>query len=207
MLGVNMTSHYHGRHRAMDDDTDRYWMHSTGSASNSKPQVPAKITSPDRAALDRSNWIKNCAQLILGSYRRDDFADPSSYAVQLGMILERYDDSVIEAVTSPTTGIQRTCKFPPSIAEFVEFIDEHIRRSTYAAQFDARAREQLRERDEFERQEKAESPEHRKKVADRIKGELREHGFEFRGDTKPAKSTWKQFSAEELLKMYPPREP
>lgn len=188
-----------------DDDTDRYWMRSTGSAKGSnKPGLPT-TTSPARAALDRSNWIRKCASLILSSYRKDDFADPDGYVVQLAMVLERYDDKVIDAVTSPVTGIQRTCKFPPSIAEFVEFIDEHIRRATFAAQYDARSRKQLDEREEFEREAKAETPEHRQRVAERIKGELRAKGFAFSGDSKPAQNHWKKFSAEELLKIYPPK--
>lgn len=188
----------------MVDDTDRYWTHSTGSGkSSSKPGLPT-TTSPAQAGLDRSKWIKKCAQLILSSYRRDDFADPDGFAVQIAMVLERYDDAVIRAVTSPLTGIQRTCKFPPSIAEFVEFIDEHIRRSTYASTYDQRSREQLREREEIEA--KAESFEHRQKVAERIKNELRGHGFQFQGDTKPAENAWKQFSTDELLAKYPPRE-
>jgi hypothetical protein len=90
------------------------------------------------------------------------------------MVLERYDDKVIREVSSPATGIQRTCKFPPSIAEVVEFIDEHIRRSTYASQYDVRSEQQLKERAENEQQEKAESPEHRHKVAERIKHEVAE---------------------------------
>ena len=63
------------------------------------------------------------------------------------MVLERYDDKVIDAVTSPATGIQRTCKWPPSIAEMVEFIDEHIRRAGFAANYDARSRAQIEERE------------------------------------------------------------
>lgn len=90
------------------------------------------------------------------------------------MVLERYDDKVIEAVTSPT-GIQRTCKFPPSLAEVVEFIDEHIRRTNYAAEYNSRSEQQLRERNEGGT---TESPEHRRKVAERIKAELRGRGFE-----------------------------
>lgn len=123
------------------------------------------------------------------------------------MVLERYDDKVIREVTSPVTGIQRTCKFPPSIAEFVEFIDEHIRRSTYASQYDERSKQQLENREKYEREGTTEAAEYRKAVADRIKNELRGHGFQFKGDTKPAENHWKQFSADDLLGKYPKAEP
>ena len=144
-------------------------------------------TSRDPAA--RNLWIKKCAQLILSSYRRDDFADPDGYTLQLAMILDRYDDAVIEAVTLPTTGIQRTCKFPPSIAEVVAFIDDHIRRANYAKEYDTRTREQLREREEFERSTKAETPEHRAAVVKRCKEEARAKGFRFPEDKTPHHET------------------
>jgi hypothetical protein len=182
-----------------DDDADRYWTHSTDLAKGSNKRVPVTTTSPDRAGLDRSNWIRKCAQQILSSYRRDDFADADGYAVQLAIVLERYDDAIIREVTSPITGIQRTCKFPPSIAEFVEFIDEHVRRSTYAGQFDARTREQLRKRAEAEALEKAEPLEYRRKVAERI---LAEYKAAVMPETKPQEQKWKRFNAEELLAMY-----
>lgn len=117
-------------------------------------------------------------------------------------MLERYDDAVIRAVTSPVTGIQRTCKFPPSIAEFVEFINEHIRRSTYTATYDAHSQKQIKECEEFERQGTTEHAEYRKAVAKRIKGELNAKGFRFEGDTKPAEWHWKKFSPDELSMMY-----
>jgi hypothetical protein len=186
-----------------DDDTDRYWMRSTGSEKNSTPKARSLTsTSPAQAAQHRSDWIRTCAQQVLSSYRKDDFADPDSYGVQLAMVLERYDDKTIREVTSPITGIQRTCKFPPSIAEVVEFIEDHVRRATFASNYDARSKRQLEEREEYERQGKTESTEHRAAVAKRIKDELRGHGFKFEGDTKPAEQTWKQFSAEELMAKY-----
>lgn len=189
----------------MDDDADRYWMPPTGSTKRPPNTALSKTTRREQVALDRSLWILNQARRVLGSYRKDDFADPEVYVTTLVEILERYDDKVIEAVTSPTTGIMRTCKFPPSIAEFVEFIEEHIRQASFSATYDARSRKQLEEREEFERQAKAETPEYRKQVADRIRNELRERGFQFSGDTKPAQNTWKRFTAEELLAKYPPK--
>jgi hypothetical protein len=118
--------------------------------------------------------------MVFGSYRRDDFADPESFLVQLGVVLERYSDAVIETVTSPLTGIQRECKFPPSIAEFVEFCDDAQRRSTFGARWDAQKDKQLAEREEFARQSKEETLEHRTEVVNRVLGELKGQGFQFR---------------------------
>ena len=44
--------------------------------------------------------------------------------MQLGAVLERYSDNIIREVSSPLTGIQRHCKFPPTIAEVAEMCDE-----------------------------------------------------------------------------------
>lgn len=68
------------------------------------------------------------AKLLFGSYRKDDFADPDNFLLQLGMILERYPDHIVEYVTSPLTGIQRKSEFPPSIARVVEACDAETAR-------------------------------------------------------------------------------
>lgn len=187
----------------MDDDTDRYWTHSTGSAKSSTPKGRSVTsTSQAQAVQHRSDWITTCARQVLSSYRKDDFADPDGYAVQLAMVLERYDDKVIRAVTSPTEGIQRSCKFPPSIAEVVEFIEEHIRRASFAANYDARSRQQIEEREQFERDQR-EPLEYRRAVVERV---MADYKSKLVPETKPQRQTWKQFSADELLAKYPPRE-
>jgi hypothetical protein len=139
------------------------------SPDSNKPASPA-IISPAAADPNRSIWISKCARVILSSYRRDDFADPDGFLVQAAMVLERYPDEIIRQVTSPITGIQRTCKWPPSIAELVEFCDDAQRRATFTARWDEQTRKQLAERKEFERSAKAESAEHRAAVVQRVWG-------------------------------------
>jgi hypothetical protein len=68
----------------------------------------------------RTAMITQAVDLILSSYRKDQFADPDGFLAQLGVILAEYPDEVIKHVSHPLTGIQRTCKFPPSLAEIVE---------------------------------------------------------------------------------------
>jgi hypothetical protein len=92
--------------------------------------------------------------------------------VQLGSVLERYDDATIKAATDECDGIQAHCKFPPSIAECREFCDEIRRRQNRTADWDARAQKQFREREEMERDYARETPEHRRAVAQRIKAEI-----------------------------------
>jgi hypothetical protein len=137
---------------------------------------------------------------VFGAYRRDEFADPENFIQQLGMILERYDDHVIERVTNPLTGIQRKCKFPPSIAEMVEACDAEHRSHTYVAQYDRRSTQQLRERAEAESLETAEPLEYRRNVAERILAEYK--ATTTPPETKPQQQRWKRFTTDELLAMY-----
>ena len=97
--------------------------YSTGSRTWTPP------TSPVQANPRRSAWILLQCRQILSAYRRDDFADPEGFILQLLTVLERYPDDIIVDVTNPTSGIQRQCKFPPSIAEIVEACDSHIARA------------------------------------------------------------------------------
>ena len=142
------------------------------------------------------------AQRIFGSYRRDDFADPDTFLVQLGMIFERYGDQLIEEASNPITGIQRTCKFPPSIAEMTDFLEDLKRRKDFPTQYDERSRKQLEERDEYERQAKTESADHRKAVVDRAMAEMRAKGFAFEGDEKPSLTKFNRYSDDQLRAMY-----
>jgi hypothetical protein len=106
------------------DEENQYWKQPTVSSIGSAARKLPAPTSRAPADPNRSTWIASACRAILSSYRRDDFADPDGYLVQLGMVLERYPDDIIKHVTSPITGIQRHCKFPPSIAEVVEMCED-----------------------------------------------------------------------------------
>jgi hypothetical protein len=124
--------------------------------------------------------------MVFGAYRRDDFADPEVFLAQLGIVLQRYSDTVIVEATSPMTGLQHTCKFPPSIAEATQFCDELKRRSTYASKWDEHSRKQLDEREEALRQAKAETAEHRAAIVARIKADLAKRGMHMQTDPQAA---------------------
>lgn len=65
-------------------------------------------------------WLADKIKILFSSYRLDQYPEPKSFLAQVGMVMERYDAAVVAHVTSPLTGLQRKCKFPPSIAEVVE---------------------------------------------------------------------------------------
>jgi hypothetical protein len=61
--------------------------------------------------------------MLFGAYRADQYADPDGFTVQLGMVLEQYSDDIVVYVTDPRTGIQRSIRWPPTIAEVVSACD------------------------------------------------------------------------------------
>jgi hypothetical protein len=87
-----------------------------------KPQVPAPSSGPSRKC--EPGWLLTKMQILFSSYRLDSYPDPEAFMAQIGTVLEQYDPQVVSIATSPLTGIQRKCKFPPSIAEVVEFCEE-----------------------------------------------------------------------------------
>lgn len=71
-------------------------------------------------ADSRSTWIAKRLEVMLSAFRKDEYANPESFALQAAMNLQGYSREVIEYVTAPTTGLQTRLKFPPSLAEIVE---------------------------------------------------------------------------------------
>lgn len=98
---------------------------------------PPPHTFQDQKNPSRSAWISEKSRLIFSAYRRDEFADPETFLAQLGLILERYRDEIVDAVSSPFTGIQRRYKTPPSIAAIVESCDEEVARLERIRRFSA----------------------------------------------------------------------
>lgn len=65
--------------------------------------------------------------MLFSAYRRDDFADPEGFVMQLGMILCDFPEEVVTYITSPRTGMQRRSKWPPTINEIIEAAEDHVR--------------------------------------------------------------------------------
>jgi hypothetical protein len=68
--------------------------------------------------------VERQVHVLLSAYRRDDYADPEGFVLQLAVILSDYPPDVVRYVTDPLTGIQRRLKWPPSIAEIIEACED-----------------------------------------------------------------------------------
>ena len=98
--------------------------------TQSKPQtIPGRAVSSARSTDDlrrsRESLILRCQRIIFSAYRADQYSDPEGYMASLGAVLEQYEDKVIVYVTDPRSGVQRGCKWPPTIAEIVSACDAH----------------------------------------------------------------------------------
>jgi hypothetical protein len=139
--------------------------------------LPPSKASEKKSDAERLN---DAAIKIFSSYRKDLFADPVEFSRQLlEEVFPRFPVDIVEQAADPFTGIVRAYPhWPPNIGEVVNFLAELDRPQRFARQFDEQSRLQRAERDQLERKQKEESPEHRKQVADRILGELAQRGGE-----------------------------
>ena len=67
-----------------------------------------------------------CQRIIFSAYRTDQFNDPEGYMASLGAVFEQYPIDVVVWVTDPRTGVQRGCKWPPTIAEIVAACEARV---------------------------------------------------------------------------------
>src|SRR5947209_8731385 len=92
---------------------DQFSRQSTGSAANS---------------ID-ANKLLDLLEVFFSSYRRDLYADPDRFTMQLGLLMEGLPEDVVRYCVDPRTGIQKEYpSFPPNIGEIGEFIETARRR-------------------------------------------------------------------------------
>jgi len=88
-------------------------------------------------------------KILFGAYRLDQYPDAESFMLQCAAILADYPVQVVVYVSDPRTGIQRTNKFPPALAEIVGACDErlaYLHRQIEHEQFQARKSQAIIER-------------------------------------------------------------
>lgn len=86
----------------------------------------------------------------MGCYRRDDTADPDTYAAAVSAILAGYSPDVVQRVTDPRTGLASRLQWLPSVKEVRDACEELARRAASAARIERQREETLAERRRFE---------------------------------------------------------
>src|SRR5450631_2209684 len=93
------------------------------------PAIPGQEASSQRSTArlnSRKTLILQRQRILFSAFRSDQYSDPEGYLASLGIVLEQYPDDVILYITDPRTGVQRACKWPPTISEIVEACDRRM---------------------------------------------------------------------------------
>jgi hypothetical protein len=63
---------------------------------------------------------------MFGAYRLDQYSDPDSFMLQVAVVFSQYEGAVLLRATDPRRRdcLQRRFKFPPSLYEISESLDE-----------------------------------------------------------------------------------
>lgn len=86
----------------------------------SVPALPASYRCSPAVAAD-------CARILVGSYRRDDFHDPEVFIAQVTALFGGFPEEIVRQVIDPLRGLPRKSKFPPTISEVGDALDEAMR--------------------------------------------------------------------------------
>ena len=79
--------------------------------------------------------ISKRVAMMFSGYPQSDFTDPVGAALSMCSVFEDYADELIKFATDPKTGLQRRYKWPPKIAEVVEFCNERVTHSAKMERF------------------------------------------------------------------------
>lgn len=129
-----------------------------------KPEGPRPISQSLRGLIESS---KGCAlstdlaaktdpytavaraKVLAGCYRKDDAADPETYAAAISAILTEYPEDIVMRVTDPRSGLPARLQWLPSVKEVRDACEEIAERRRQAELAAAREQAQLRERREW----------------------------------------------------------
>jgi hypothetical protein len=153
------------------------------------------------------------ATRLLGAYPSLNLHDPETFMTELVLVFLKYPLWVGERAVVETK--KKSPQFVPSVPLVEQSCEEIVADTrtalTYGEQWDQRARLQLEERAQIERAQAEESPEYRREVVARLwpSGLINRDRDMTRKvpDALPlTKGEFRQFSAEDLRKLYPPKD-
>lgn len=74
--------------------------------------------------LKRLKAVTKAATRLFDRYPTSDYDHPKEALAAMVTVLSAYSLGIVQFVTSDETGLQRTCTFPPRLAEIVKACDE-----------------------------------------------------------------------------------
>lgn len=91
--------------------------------------------------------------MLLGCYRRGDAADPDTYAAAIAVVLASYQPHIVAAVVDPVKGLPSRSQFLPTVKEVRDACEELYRADVWRRERPDRIERQLRERQNYQREE------------------------------------------------------
>jgi len=98
----------------------------TEAGTDANPERSRSLAASTKNSEQRKKMILEQVMILLSGYRREDYNNSELFIRQLCQIFGEYPPSVIMAVTSPMTGIQRSKDFPPVISEIVKALEREM---------------------------------------------------------------------------------
>jgi hypothetical protein len=98
-------------------------MMSADKLSNLKQLAVDIQTKQNRPTNTQATWM---AERIVSVYRARDFVNPAAFSVALASLFQSYSAEAGLIVTDPVQGLPAKQKFPPSLAEVKEALDEKV---------------------------------------------------------------------------------
>src|SRR6185436_2841024 len=80
----------------------------------------SQASTRHESEFERLDFATAKARLMLGCYRKGEANDPQTYATAVAAMLAQYPEEVIEAVTSPLSGLPSRTDFMPTLKELKE---------------------------------------------------------------------------------------
>lgn len=107
-----------------------------------------------------------------------------SYIGTIASLLCQYPRMVALPCADPINGVMRESEFLPSVAKIVAWCEERTGAMRTVVDYDARSKQQLTERARLDQEQRAESPEYRASVVQRIRDQMAAAGMPIMGDHK-----------------------
>lgn len=150
-------------------------------ANSLQKSASAKLT---RAYSDRL-MLSEATELVGRMLDANPYAAKTaskSYIGTIASLLCQYPRSIAIGCANPIEGVMRESEFLPSVAKIVSWCETRVDTMRTVVDYDARTKQQLAERAIFDREQRAESAEHRTAVVDRIRADMAAAGMPIMGD-------------------------
>lgn len=141
----------------------------------------ASVKSAFHDHLSMSEAVEAVGKMLNG-YPQGKASAPKSYIGTIAALLCKYPRVIALECADPTRGVATTTEFLPTVARMVNWCEPHVERMQRIVDLNDRSATQLREREHMEALEGAEPIEHRRRVVERVRGDLIAAGMPLESD-------------------------